>query len=93
MGCSFVFLGKGQFRLVLNNLLFGDVHKVTALKPGYKMTSEGAYRYWDLTDLFNKYLQRTWYLPSTEPHGEKKTKTHLKFAILSLQTRKEVIIT
>lgn len=43
MGCSFVFLGKGQFRLVF--LLFGDVHKVTALKPGYKMTSEGAYRY------------------------------------------------
>ena len=27
MGWSFVFLGKGQFELVLDNLLFAGVHK------------------------------------------------------------------
>ena len=38
MGWSFVFLGKEQIELVFHNLLFATVPKVTAFKPGYKMT-------------------------------------------------------
>lgn len=44
---------------------------------------------------FSKYLQRTWYLPSTEL-DDKNTRitknASMVFAVLSLQTQKEVII-
>lgn len=43
------FLGNGQLGLVLDNLLFVRVHKVTAIKPGYKSAEEGAIRCRDLT--------------------------------------------